>query len=80
MEAFPWTRLRGIELPDGKKPPTPRTDDDPAAVRAELGDGSFGGYWQRPDVDVVRVWDTGVKETRDVLESLRAGASPSPSG
>jgi creatinine amidohydrolase len=70
MESFPWTRLPGVELPEGKKPPTPRTDEDPAAVRAALGDGSFGGYWKRPDEDVLRVWRTGVEETRDVLESL----------
>jgi creatinine amidohydrolase len=75
MEAFPWTRLPGVDLPGGKKPPTPRTDEDPAAVRAALGDGSFGGYWQRPDADVLRVWETGVAETRDVLESLGAGGA-----
>lgn len=72
MEGFPWTRLPGVVLPDGKKPPTPRTKEEPSAVRAELGDGSFGGFWERPEEDVLRVWTTGVEETRDVLESLRA--------
>jgi len=70
MEGFPWTRLPDVELPDGKKPPTPRTAEDPAAVRAELGDGSFGGFWTRPEEDELRVWRTGVEETRAVLEQL----------
>jgi creatinine amidohydrolase len=71
MENFPWTRLPGVELPPGKKPPSPRTKQDPAAVRAELQEGSFGGFWQRPDEDVLRVWEAGVAETRQALESLR---------
>jgi creatinine amidohydrolase len=70
MENFPWTRLPGIELPDGKKAPTPRTDEDPQRVREQLGDGSFGGFYERPDEDVLRVWEAGVLETREALESL----------
>src|SRR4051812_33003575 len=70
MESFPWTRVQGVEMPPGKKPPTPRTSEDPQTVRAELGDGSFGGFWERPDEDWQRVWQTGVVETREALESL----------
>jgi creatinine amidohydrolase len=73
MESFPWTRLPGVGLPAGKKPPTPRTAEDPVAVRAELGDGSFGGFWERSEDDVRRVWRTGVEETRAALESLARG-------
>ncbi len=68
MENFPWTRLAGVELPPGKKEPAPRQSDDPAEVRRELGDGSFGGFWQLPDEEVLRVWRIGVEETRAVLE------------
>ena len=71
METFPWTRLPGVVLPEGKKDPTPRTADDPATVRSEIGDGSFGGYWERSEDEVLRVWQTGVEETRERLESLR---------
>jgi creatinine amidohydrolase len=70
METFPWTRLRGVDLPAGKKEPAPRTSEDPATVREELGEGSFGGYWERPGNDMLRVWQTGVLETRDALASL----------
>ena len=72
MENFPWTRLPGIELPAGAKPATPRTETDPRRVRAQLEEGSFGGFWERPDEDVMRVWETGVAETRAVLAGLAA--------
>lgn len=75
MENFPWTRLADVVLPPGKKAPTPPGTDDPVAVRATLGDGSFGGYWQRPDDDVIRVWHTGVEETREVLVNLPRGGA-----
>jgi creatinine amidohydrolase len=68
MENFPWTRLPGVELPPGRKPMVARSAVDPAAVRAELGDGSFGGLYARSDEDVLRVWETGVEEVRDLLE------------
>jgi creatinine amidohydrolase len=74
MENFPWTRLPGIQLPAGHKPPTPRTETDPREVREQLGEGSFGGFWERPDEDVMRVWKTGVAETRERLAHLRASA------
>jgi creatinine amidohydrolase len=69
-ENFPWTRLPGVVLPAGKKLPTPRPSEDPAAVRNALGDGSMGGYWERSDEDVMRVWRAGVDETREVLAGL----------
>jgi creatinine amidohydrolase len=40
----------------------------PAAVRAMLGDGSFGDAWQKPDEDMQRLWEAGVAETRAALE------------
>jgi creatinine amidohydrolase len=72
MENFPWTRLPGIELPAGAKPATPRTETDPRRVRTQLEEGSFGGFWERPDDDVMRVWETGVAETRARLAGLAA--------
>src|SRR5438128_1233565 len=46
----------------------PLRSEPPAAVRELLGDGSLGGYYERPDEDVLRVWATGVDETRERLE------------
>jgi creatinine amidohydrolase len=70
LENFPWTRLPGVELPREAKPEVERSSDDPAAVRAELGDGSYGGRYERGDEDMLRVWETGVVEVREVLERL----------
>jgi creatinine amidohydrolase len=41
---------------------------DAAAVRAYLGDGNFGGAYQKSDDEMSRVWRAGVEETRDALE------------
>jgi creatinine amidohydrolase len=78
MESFPWTRLPGVQLPGGHKPPTPRTETDPRAVRQQLQEGSFGGFWERPDEDVQRVWETGVAETREALVALQRPGRTSP--
>jgi Creatinine amidohydrolase len=38
-------------------------------VAAEAGgDGQYGGFYELPDEDVLRVWATGVEETRAILE------------
>ncbi len=71
FENFPWTRLDGVALPDGKKPMADITrmrELAPAAVRELLGDGSLGGVYERPDADVLRVWEAGVTEVRELLE------------
>jgi creatinine amidohydrolase len=71
MENFPWTRLEGVEQPAGSKPKQdiePLRSEGAQAVRDLLGDGSLGGYYERPDEDVLRVWAAGVEETRELLE------------
>jgi creatinine amidohydrolase len=42
---------------------------DPGDLRELLGDGSFGGPYERPDGDVLRVWQAGVEEVRDLIEN-----------
>jgi creatinine amidohydrolase len=76
MENFSWTRLAHAPAPEGQKPPVDMTRMKacaPAQVRDLLGDGSFGGPWQRPDEDMHAIWETGVAETRAVLEGPWAG-------
>jgi creatinine amidohydrolase len=41
---------------------------DPAGVRKMLGDGNFGGYYERPDDEMQAIWDVAVLETRALLE------------
>jgi creatinine amidohydrolase len=71
LESFPWTRLPDVPSPDEHKPMVDTEgfrDADPAQVRTLLGDGSFGGLYQRPDGDSARVWKAGVEEVRELLE------------
>jgi creatinine amidohydrolase len=69
MENFPWTRLPGVELPPEPKPVTMTNVLDPVEFREIMGDGSFGGAYQHSDGDMLRIWETGVDEVRELLES-----------
>jgi len=71
MENFPWTRLAHAPAPDGEKPGVDMAlmkASSPAQVRDLLEDGSFGGQWQRPDAEMLAIWEAGVAETRAALE------------
>ena len=70
MEGFPWTRVPGVEIPAGHKASVDLVDRDdlsPADLRARLGDGCFGGFYQRPDDELTKVWSVAVEETRSLL-------------
>lgn len=71
MENFAWTRLPGAVLPSQQKPMIDferMRVMNPAAVRDYLGDGNFGGYYERPDSDMQAIWDVAVAETRALIE------------
>ena len=71
MENFPWTRLAQTPAPEGAKPAFDMAimrASPPREARALMGDGAFGGPWQRPDEEMQAVWDIGVTETREALE------------
>lgn len=70
MENFPWTRLAGVQQPSEKKPMTDSTRlglMSPQEVRAALGEGNFGGYFERHDADVLALWQVAVEETRSLF-------------
>lgn len=70
MENFPWTRLPGVEVPAGARPMADLDRVralDPAALRAYIGDGNYGGRYQRPDDEMLALWQVAVKETRALL-------------
>jgi creatinine amidohydrolase len=70
-ENFAWTRLEGVELPERKE----MMDESkylvagPNELRDVIGDGSFGGLYRRPDEEMQRIWEAGVAEVRELLES-----------
>lgn len=71
MENFPWTRLPGVAMPAVQKPMTDLSRLkllDPQQTRVFLGDGNYGGFYERPDSEVLALWETGVAETREFLE------------
>lgn len=70
-ENFPWTRLPDVAMPTERKPPVvwPENERGPQAVRRALGDGNFGGLYQRSPEDERRLWDAAVQLIRERLES-----------
>jgi creatinine amidohydrolase len=67
METFPWTRVAGIDLPSGHKAPIEFGDRDEVSLgrfREVLGDGSFGGFYERSAAEMERIWEVAVAETR----------------
>src|ERR1700681_4388532 len=59
MENFPWTRLPKIDMPSEQKPMSDLDhlrQLDPPSVRAYLKDGNFGGYYQRSDEEMMKIW------------------------
>ena len=71
MENFPWTRLPNM-------PPDTRRKEmvdmqalrvrSPAAVRTLIGDGVYGGDYEKPDATMLALWEVAVAETRKVME------------
>ena len=71
MENFPWTRLAKIDMPKEQKPMIDLDHVrqlDPKSLRAYLKDGNWGGLYQRDDAEMMKVWQVGVEETRELLE------------
>ncbi len=72
IENFPWTRLAGVVLPEARKPAIDlalKESLDPGAFRQALGDGNYGGLYQRPDAEMLAIWEVAVSEARETLEN-----------
>src|SRR4051812_37068207 len=72
MENFPWTRLANVVMPWEQKPLTDHEtirQFDPKALRDYLGDGNWGGLYQRSDDEMTKIWQVAIEETRALLES-----------
>lgn len=71
MENFPWTRLDGVSQPSEQKPMIDLArlrKLPPKQARAFLGDGNFGGLYQRSDAEMNEIWDVAINEVRDIFE------------
>ncbi len=71
MENFPWTRLANVVMPQNQKAMSDMMrlrQLNPQALKAYLQDGNYGGYYQRADEELLAIWQTGVAETRALLE------------
>jgi len=71
MENFPWTRLEGVALPEERKPLfdySRKAVLDPGELKEALGDGNYGGLYQRPDEEMMAIWEVTVAEAREVME------------
>jgi creatinine amidohydrolase len=72
-ENFPWTRLPGIRPPTQRKPPVVWPEEgNPGTWREALGDGSFGGLYQRSQEDETRLWEAAIQTIRTSLEAWEA--------
>ena len=70
MENFPWTRLGNVAMRAEAKPMMDQARFirlDPAAKKALLGDGNYGGLYQRSDQDTAALWEVAIAETRSLI-------------
>jgi creatinine amidohydrolase len=78
-ESFPWTRLAGVASPAERKPAVVWPEvGNPATWREALGDGSFGGLYQRSSEDEGRLWEAAVQEIRRRLEAWDGADATAP--
>jgi creatinine amidohydrolase len=70
MENFPWTRLAKIKMPTEQKPMSDSEKLrrlDPKSLRSYLKDGNYGGFYQRDNEEMMKIWRVGVEETSALL-------------
>ena len=71
MENFPWNRV--AQAPSESKAPVDldllRTLS-PRGVKELVGDGNYGGAYEKPDERMMELWRAGVEETRRVIDGV----------
>jgi creatinine amidohydrolase len=71
MENFPWNRV--APAPAGVKEGIDvgvLRSLAPARVKSFIGDGNYGGAYEKPDEQMVALWRVGVEETRALIDGL----------
>ncbi len=77
MENFPSTRLPGVAMPALQKPMVDLgflAQLDPGGKKELLGDGNYGGFYQRSDAEMQAIWEVAVAETRAIIDTGWASA------
>jgi creatinine amidohydrolase len=72
MENFTWTRLPGVQAPSQQKPMIDfdrMRGSSAQEIRVQLGDGNFGGYYEKSDEEMMALWAVAVEETRALIDS-----------
>jgi creatinine amidohydrolase len=72
MENFPWTRLADVAVPEEEKAAlqVSRLAQLPACeVKKYIGDGNYGGAYQRSDEEMLHIWDIATREAVALLEN-----------
>jgi creatinine amidohydrolase len=72
MENFTWTRLAGVAAPSQQKPMIDfdkMRGSSAQEIRVQLGDGNFGGYYEKSDDDMAALWAVAVEETRVLIDT-----------
>jgi creatinine amidohydrolase len=70
MENFARTRIPGVKIPQDQRPMVDFAKLrvlDPKGARELLGDGNFGGFYEKPDAVMEELWKVAVEETRELL-------------
>ncbi len=71
MENFPWNRVAAA--PTTAKPmadPGRLRALAPAGVREAIGDGNYGGAYEKPDEQMLAIWRVAVEETRALIAGI----------
>ncbi len=71
MENFPWTRLAGVVMPTTQKTMIRfelSRQLSGKKARAYVGDGNYGGFYEKDEKAMLEMWQIGVAETRTEIE------------
>ena len=72
MENFPWTRIEGVQVPAQEKAASDVTTIQhltPKEVKAYIGDGNYGGYYEVSDEAMEEIWRIAEDEVTEILET-----------
>ena len=56
------------EVTDGARDPSSFAGSHTSTRRTTFAEGNYHGVFQRPDEDMLAIWQVAVQETRDELE------------